>query len=245
MFALSGRPGVYVALEVTAPAPALGVALRALPVRGLNLTLPLKQTLLPELDALAPCAASAGAVNTVLRAPDGRLVGYNTDGEGLVASIEERRPLPSAAVVLGAGGAARGVAAALRARGLQVWLQARQERAAAAAAEALGCGARAWRPGPPAPLVIDCTAAPAAAQVELLGLAPVEDGGLYVDINYWRPAVPAVQAALRAMGAAPLGGHAMLLHQARLAFARFTGAPAPSAAALRAALPADRWPEAP
>jgi shikimate dehydrogenase len=243
MFALSGRPGVYVALEVGAGAAALGAALRALPIRGLNLTLPLKQTMLDQLDGVGPCAAAAGAVNTVLRALDGRLIGYNTDGDGLVAAVEERRPLPSSAVVLGAGGAARGVAAALHRRGLQVWLQARRAEAAEAAAAAIGCSARPWCTGAPSPLVIDCTAAPEGEQAGLLRLAPVENGGLYVDTNYWRKPEPALRAALQAAGAVPLGGHAMLLHQARLSFAHFTGAPAPTAAALRAALPADRWPE--
>jgi shikimate dehydrogenase len=87
---------------------------------GVNVTVPHKLAIIDFLDELDPEAARVQAVNTVVRSPDGRLVGYNTDGAGFVASILEPQPgqaksfvasLSGADVLLlGAGGSARAVA---------------------------------------------------------------------------------------------------------------------------------------
>ncbi len=96
-------------------------ALRALPaLAGFNVTVPYKIRILPFLDEIDPRARRINAVNTVVRRPDGTLVGYNTDGEGFVDSISrmpalDGQPLVSglrgrAVLLLGAGGAARAIA---------------------------------------------------------------------------------------------------------------------------------------
>jgi shikimate dehydrogenase len=86
----------------------------ALGIRGLNITIPHKETILPLLDEISTEAEFIGAVNTVdIR--DGRAIGYNTDGGGFLLPLQELR-LPFAdtsACVLGAGGAARAVTVAL------------------------------------------------------------------------------------------------------------------------------------
>lgn len=92
-------------------------SLKILGASGWNVTIPHKQTIIPYLDELDPLAEKMGAVNTVLHLPDGRLKGYNTDGAGFVHSLEEvigkdKRNLE--VLLIGAGGAARGIAFALQ-----------------------------------------------------------------------------------------------------------------------------------
>ncbi len=87
---------------------------------GANVTVPHKVRVMDFLDELDPAAARIQAVNTIVRRPDGRLIGYNTDGEGFIESILQRQPdrtqsfLPTLkglnALLLGAGGSARAVA---------------------------------------------------------------------------------------------------------------------------------------
>lgn len=99
-------------------------AARSLPgFMGSNVTVPHKLAVMPLLDEIDPVAREIGAVNTFLRAEDGRLVGFNTDADGLIASM--LRPLPGKAepflptlagrdvLLLGAGGAGRAAAFAL------------------------------------------------------------------------------------------------------------------------------------
>src|SRR5436309_16138419 len=85
-------------------------SLKALRIIGVNLTIPHKERVLPFLDEVTPEARAIGAVNTV-HIDGGRLVGYNTDGEGFFAPLAARgfRAGGKRAVVLGAGGAARSV----------------------------------------------------------------------------------------------------------------------------------------
>ena len=80
-------------------------------VEGLNVTVPLKEAIIPLLDRLDASARATGAVNTVV-IRERRTVGYNTDGIGFRRALEELgwRPGPTGALILGAGGAARAVA---------------------------------------------------------------------------------------------------------------------------------------
>src|SRR3954464_9537121 len=88
---------------------------RAFGMRGINLTIPHKVSVIPLLDEIAPDAAVIGAVNTVRRDGD-RLIGENTDGKGFLRGVREAAgmdPRGKRVVVLGAGGAARAVVAEL------------------------------------------------------------------------------------------------------------------------------------
>lgn len=79
---------------------------------GLNITVPHKESAWRLVDIHAPNAKKAGAVNTIAKLPDGRLLGDNTDGVGLVRDIEHnhgRRLAGSVILILGAGGAVRGL----------------------------------------------------------------------------------------------------------------------------------------
>lgn len=91
------------------------IGLKVLGVCGFNVTIPHKSTIIPFLDLLDESAESAGAVNTV-KLCENRLVGYNTDGDGLVDSLASDLnfcPGKEQILVVGAGGAARGAIAAL------------------------------------------------------------------------------------------------------------------------------------
>ena len=107
--AAMGLDYVYVPFRVAPERLAEAVAgLRAAGVKGFNVTVPHKVAVVPFLDGLSPEAEQIGAVNTVHNV-DGRLVGYNTDGTGLVRSLREDLdfdPSGTAIIVLGAGGAA-------------------------------------------------------------------------------------------------------------------------------------------
>jgi shikimate dehydrogenase len=84
--------------------------------RGCNVTMPHKLAIVPLLDRLDPLAARIGAVNTVVREADGTLTGYNTDAPGFLEPVREevdKIHLFRMARVLGTGGAARAIVAAL------------------------------------------------------------------------------------------------------------------------------------
>ncbi|MCM3388006.1 shikimate dehydrogenase [Ureibacillus chungkukjangi] len=92
-------------------------SLKTLGASGWNVTIPHKQTIIPFLDELDPLADKMGAVNTVVRLQDGRLKGYNTDGAGFVHALEEvigKDNKDQEVLLIGAGGAARGIAFALQ-----------------------------------------------------------------------------------------------------------------------------------
>jgi len=117
-----GLPGRYVLLKVQPEN--LASALKGLPAlgfRGCNVTTPHKQAVMPLIDDVDPMAKRIGAVNTIVVQPDGSLRGFNNDGNGFVQSLRDEkpdwRPDDGPIAVLGAGGAARAVIAALAAQG--------------------------------------------------------------------------------------------------------------------------------
>jgi shikimate dehydrogenase len=111
-----GLDFIYVPFQVDSVSLAVAVAgLLALGVAGFNVTIPHKTAIIEFLDELDESASDAGAVNTVL-VREGRMIGYNTDGDGLMCSLAEDLeyiPGDGSIVVIGAGGAARGAVAAL------------------------------------------------------------------------------------------------------------------------------------
>ena len=111
-----GIEGSYVPFEVKPrDIPAAITGLKALGVKGVNVTIPHKQTVIDHLDELDPVAQSVGAVNTIIFEGD-RAIGYNTDGAGFITSlkndagevVEGKKVL-----LIGSGGAARGLAVKL------------------------------------------------------------------------------------------------------------------------------------
>ncbi|WP_305045104.1 shikimate dehydrogenase [Geoalkalibacter sp.] len=116
----AGIDAVYVPFHVRPEQlPGAVAALRALGIWGVNVTVPHKEAVMALLDEIDGPARLIGAVNTLVNR-DGRLCGYNTDGEGLLESLRGDlgfTPAGRRIVLLGAGGACRAAVAALAARG--------------------------------------------------------------------------------------------------------------------------------
>ena len=232
-FAATGLDWVYVALEV---APAKGFdavrALSTLDIAGINVTMPHKADAARACDELTPAAAGLGSVNTVTVRPDGSCLGDSTDGEGFLRSLDDEGldPRGLAVLVLGAGGAARAVTAALVGRGAQVAVAARQDRAAATLAEAVrGVALAPWPTATPVPADVVVNATPIGmGHDEELAVEPQADQWV-VDLVY-HPIETPLLARARVVGARPIGGIGMLVHQAALSFERWTGVSAPLAA---------------
>jgi shikimate dehydrogenase len=201
--------------------------------RGLNVTVPHKQAAAELVNDLTPRAARARAVNTILRDPHSELIGDNTDGAGLLVDISvnlgvalrDRRVL-----VLGAGGATRGVMEPLlaaRPAGLVV-ANRTAERAVELALEfatvgpAHGCGF-ADIPAGPYDLVLNATSA------SLQGEVPPIDDGLYgvetvvYDMAYAKGETPFTRHALRLGVKRVYRGWGMLVEQAAEAYLLWHG----------------------
>ena len=111
--------------------------------RGCNVTMPHKQAVIPLLDRLDPLAARIGAVNTVIRDSDGVVTGYNTDAAGFLEPLRDelaRSHLFRMARVLGTGGAARAIVAALANKGFVIVLAGRDPAKARALLDELAPG---------------------------------------------------------------------------------------------------------
>jgi len=108
--------------------------------RGCNVTMPHKLEVISKLDSLDPLAAKIGAVNTIIRQPDGQLVGLNTDAHGFIEPIArelDQRHLFRMARILGTGGAARAIVAMLGEHGFTIVLAGRNSEKARAILEEL------------------------------------------------------------------------------------------------------------
>lgn len=113
---------VYLALQTTKVNDLLKLT-QEIPIQGLSVTMPLKQEIMSHLERTDPLSAKIGACNTVLRAQDGKLYGFNTDVAGIVGPLEKRMSLSGSKVlVLGAGGAARSAVFGLREKGADVFI---------------------------------------------------------------------------------------------------------------------------
>ncbi|WP_374310859.1 shikimate dehydrogenase [Dongia sp.] len=222
-------------------------AIRALPklgFRGGNITLPHKERALDAVDALTDVARRIGAVNTLIVQDDGSILGDNTDGYGFLQHLKASAPgwrPGEKAVVLGAGGAARGIIVALLDAGAEKIILTNRTAARAESLagdlggtiEVVGWEARnaalkdagllvnttqLGQAGQPA-LDIDLTHLPREAVVDDIVYVPLETNLL---------------AQARARGNAVVDGIGMLLHQARPGFKAWFGKEPEVDAGLRA-----------
>jgi 3-dehydroquinate dehydratase/shikimate dehydrogenase len=114
---------VYLALHAKTLKDLLN-CVRQIPIHGLSITMPYKEAIIPHLDNTDSHTTKIGACNTIVRAQDGKLYGFNTDTSGVVRPLERRlSTLQDAKIlVLGAGGAARAAVFGLKERGAEVYI---------------------------------------------------------------------------------------------------------------------------
>ncbi|HZR82100.1 MAG TPA: shikimate dehydrogenase [Candidatus Binatia bacterium] len=253
-FRAAGLPYVYVAFRVDSRdvGPALA-GVRALGIRGVNVTVPHKQAVIPHVDRLTERARACGAVNSIANR-DGVLEGDNTDVLGLDRDLSAvglaKRRLASA-VVLGAGGSARAAVVALGRRARRVAIAARRPEQAAELARALApvvsaelaavdlaelapgrAGARATLAD--AGVVVNTT--PVGMRGERfvpLAYDVTRDDCLFYDLIYTARKTPFLAPAAR-LRRPTANGIGMLLHQGAASFEAWTGVRAPLDAMRRA-----------
>ena len=190
--------------------------------RGCNVTIPLKQAVLPHLTSLGPEARAIGAVNTVVHQGDGELLGLNTDAHGVLfalAGVQAER-----AVVVGAGGAARAALFALKVMGVDdVTVVNRDMIRARVALDDLEVDGRVLPTGssPPADLLVNASALGMAGQPPLIfDINALPPQATVFDMVY-APLETELLAAARARGLRTVDGLTMLAEQGAMAFAAF------------------------
>lgn len=141
-FAATGMNAVYIPFPVTDVAKALD-GFRALGVRGVSVTIPHKQAVIPYLDAIDPIAEKIGAVNTLV-IDNGSITGLNTDWIGANRALEEQISLAGKDVLLlGAGGSAKAIGFGLLEAGVNVSIVSRTPASGKDLAKLLSCP---WHP---------------------------------------------------------------------------------------------------
>ena len=237
VYAHHGLPWQFWKSDIATPADlALAVAaLRPLGYRGIGITVPWKVEVIPLLDAVDDDVRAIGAAN-YLTIEDGRLIGHNNDGKGVVRAIEKQVPLAGQRVVmLGAGGAGRAMAVELAWAGAaHLTLVTRREEqgreVAATVTRAAGVPA-VWQPwdGPVAvpagtTLVMNATHLGCAPELEPVPLRweTVPAGCTAVDV-ITNPRITPFLASARAHGCTIVDGVEMLVQLAMQIFERWTG----------------------
>jgi shikimate dehydrogenase len=229
-FAALGLDAVYLAFDV--PPARLAEAIlgaRALGVRQLSVSIPHKETVMPFLDGVDETARKIGAVNTIVRVGE-RLMGHNTDWLGAVRALEQERQLAGArAVVLGAGGAARGVIFGLLQRGARVTVLNRSPARAAALARALGAEAGGGLDalgGLAFDVLVNTTSVGLRSDASPVAATDLRAGALVMDAVY-EPERTRLLRDAEAHGARTLSGKWMLVHQAAEQLRLWSGRDAP------------------
>lgn len=230
-FRALGMNRVYVPFAVNDVAGAVA-GFRALGVRGVSVTIPHKQAVIPFLDSIHPVAERIGAVNTLVF--KGRqILGFNTDWRGANRALGERVEIAGKRIlVLGAGGSARAIGFGLQEAGAEVVLASRTPESGQALAQGLDC---AWHP-------LDAAAeikADVLVNATSVGMTPMADRSpipaaalarfpVVMDIVY-SPWETRLLREAQAAGCRVVDGLTMLLYQGVIQFELWTGEAAPVA----------------
>jgi shikimate dehydrogenase len=225
-----GIDGAYLPLPIEPahfPAAIRGLMLSGF--AGVNVTIPHKLAAFAACDEVDPSARRAGAVNTMVFR-DGRIIGSNTDGWGFLQNLRANGIDPAAgpALILGAGGAARAVAAALQDLGVRVTVANRtRTRAEALAHELPGLSVIDWQARDHAlrdnALLVNTTSLGMAGHPPVqIDLDRAASGLTVADIVYVPLETPLLAAA-RARGIRCVEGLGMLLYQAVPGFRAWFG----------------------
>ena len=208
--------------------------LKALGIKGVSVTIPYKEVVLPLLDVIDDVACKIGAVNTVeIRAVDGRkyLYGSNTDWLGANRALAEKVQLQGARVVLlGAGGSARAIGFGLQHRGAEVVLCSRTESRGRSLAADLDC---LWHPLSEVDtlqgeVLINATSVGMQPKIEVSPVSAtlLSRFRVVMDIVY-APLATRLLREAEAAGCQVINGLEMLLYQGVAQFELWTGKAAP------------------
>jgi 3-dehydroquinate dehydratase/shikimate dehydrogenase len=202
-----------------------------IPIRGMSVTMPFKQEIVPLLSNSDPLTRQIGACNTVVRSQDGKLYGFNTDVAGILGPLEQRMNLLGKRIlVIGAGGAARAAVFGLKSRNAEVFVVNRTpERAQALARQAKAKYVkRADIPKLSFDVIVNATP---------LGMngnrqSPLEEKELnaqYIFDLVYSPAETKLIKMAKAKGLHTIPGIEMFVQQGARQFEIWTGKPAPVA----------------
>ena len=243
---------VYLALQANKLSDLLKLV-HEIPIQGLSVTMPLKEEIMAHLEKTDPLSAKIGACNTVLRAQDGKLYGFNTDVAGITGPLEKRMSLRGAkALVLGAGGAARAAVFGLREKGAEVFILNRTAETAQKLARQSGAKTIKKDAVAKTPFDVIINATPigmAGMKANQLLEAKDLNTKLVFDLVYNPLETPLLRMA-RQKGIPIITGIEMFVQQGARQFEIFTGKPAPEEEMLRVVIhslrqQAEAAPEAP
>ena len=220
--------GVYVPLHAKTLKDLLA-CVRDIPIHGLSVTMPYKTTILSHLDNTDTHTTKIGACNTVVRAQDGNLYGFNTDTAGVVRPLEQRITIEGAKIlVLGAGGAARAAVFGLKERGAEVYVMNRTP--AQAQKLARSARARTLKRADLKKLTFDVIINATPVGMGHSQESPLNQDEIrarYVFEMIYDPPETRLMKLARAAGAEVIPGYEMFVHQAARQFEIWTGKPAP------------------
>ncbi len=203
---------------------------RDIPISGLSVTMPYKEEIIEYLDNTDTLTSKSGACNTVIRAADGKLYGFNTDVAGVVRPLEQRLPLMGARIlVLGAGGAARAAVFGLREKGAEVFILNRTP--APAKKLARQARARSLKRADLKKLQFDVIINATSVGMGNSKESPLREKEIkarfLLEMVYTSPETRLAKLA-RAQGVETISGVEMFVHQGARQFEIWTGKPAPA-----------------
>ena len=220
--------GVYLALHGKTLKDLLA-CVRDIPIHGLSITMPYKEAILKHLDNTDSHTTKIGACNTVVRAQDGKLYGFNTDTAGVVRPLEQRIGLEGARIlVLGAGGAARAAVFGLKERGCEVFILNRSM--AAAQKLARRAKARTLKRADLKKVSFDVIINATPVGMGNSRESPLNENEIntrYVFDMIYDPPETRLMTLAKARGAQLIPGIEMFVHQAARQFEIWSGKPAP------------------
>jgi 3-dehydroquinate dehydratase / shikimate dehydrogenase len=222
-FASAGLDAVYLPLPAVDADDLIAFG-RGFGISGASVTIPHKTAMVSRVDEIDDIAHHVGAINTV-RIVDGRWFGTNTDVAGFLAPLRGRVATKGLrAAVLGAGGAARAVVAALVSGGASVTLHARNVERAAQFADRAPIAVAAWPPPRGSwDLLVNCTPIGMYPDVDRTPLAASELTGRYVYDLVYNPSPTRLLREAADAGCQTIDGLAMLVAQAQEQFVWWTG----------------------
>jgi 3-dehydroquinate dehydratase/shikimate dehydrogenase len=220
---------VYLALHAKTLSDLMG-CVKDIPINGLSITMPYKEQVLKHLDKTDPLTTKIGACNTVVRAQDGKLYGFNTDVAGVVRPLEMRMRLQGTKIlVLGAGGSARAAVFGLKERGADVYILNRRPAPAQTLAKQARAKAvnRTMLKKLDFDVIINATPVGMEGHREAMPLSEQEFKARYFFEMVYTPSATKTVKLARAKGMHVILGSEMFVQQGARQFEIWSGKPAP------------------